>query len=132
MPLQVLSWGRNVLRWLYMTVQHSAADQRALTIEAFAAWVRLGLLYEQDLPSPDIQGLLNLTFQYLLDSSESKLNIALQQPMYLFPSRLSQETPKLQCPGHMLSASGTAVFGACYGQCLMCPWLVISWQGPLT
>ena len=45
-----------------MTAQHSAADQRALIIEAFAAWVRLGLLYEQNLPSQEVQGLLNLTF----------------------------------------------------------------------
>lgn len=73
-PLQVLSWGTDVVRWLYISAQHSAKEQRTLIVEAFAAWVRLGLLYEQDLPSMEVQGLLSLTFQCLLDSSESKLS----------------------------------------------------------
>lgn len=89
MPSQVLSWGSTILCWLYTTAQHSAANERALTIEAFAAWVRLGLLYEQNLPSEEVQGLLNLTFQCLLDSSESKLANALQHPMLLFPAQIS-------------------------------------------
>ena len=94
MLLQVLSWGNVVLRWLYMTAQHSAADQRALTIEAFAAWVRLGLLYEQDIPSQEVQGLLNLTFQCLLDSSESELNNALQHSMLLSSPHIPKKSPR--------------------------------------
>ena len=94
MPLQVLSWGSIVLRWLYVTAQHSAANQRALTIEAFAAWVRLGLLYEQNLPSQEVQGLLTLTFQCLLQSSESKLDNALQHSMLLSSAHIPNKSPR--------------------------------------
>ncbi|CAK0735276.1 hypothetical protein CVIRNUC_000554 [Coccomyxa viridis] len=100
-PDKVLSWGSIVLGWLHMTAQHSAADQRALIIEAFAAWVRLGLLYEQNLPSQEVQGLLNLTFQCLLDSSESDLatassaaiDVAEQTPEQLHPYLLPAVMP---------------------------------------
>ena len=67
--LQVLTWGADVMRWLYATAQHSPAHQ-TLVVEAFAAWVRLGLLYEQEFPQMEVQGLLSLTFQALLHSSE--------------------------------------------------------------
>jgi len=69
--LQVLSWGSEAMRWLYVTAQHSP-DHRALIVEAFAAWVRLGLLYEQDPPQTEIQGLLSLTYQGLLHSSDGE------------------------------------------------------------
>ncbi len=69
--LQVLSWGADAMRWLYSTAQHSP-DQQTLVVEAFAAWVRLGLLYEQELPQTEVHGLLSLTFQALLHSSEGK------------------------------------------------------------
>ena len=69
--LQVLTWGADVMRWLYSTAQHSP-DQQTLVVEAFAAWVRLGLLYEQELPQTEVHGLLSLTFQALLHSSEGE------------------------------------------------------------
>ncbi len=69
--LQVLSWGNEAMRWLYVTAQHSP-DHRTLIVEAFAAWVRLGLLYEQDPPQTEIQGLLSLTYQGLLHSSDGE------------------------------------------------------------
>ena len=110
MPLQVLSWGSIVLGWLHMTAQHSAADQRALIIEAFAAWVRLGLLYEQNLPSQEVQGLLNLTFQCLLDSSESELNSALQHFSLLLTIHRSLQAA-MPWPHADVS---TVVLGACH------------------
>ena len=59
------------MRWLYGTAQHSL-DQQTLVVEAFAAWVRLGILYEQELPQEEVRGLLSLTFQALLHSSEGE------------------------------------------------------------
>ncbi len=69
--VQVLSWGGDVVRWLYVSAQRSP-KQRMLVVEAFAAWVRSGLLYEQELPQQEVQGLLSLTFQCLLHSSEGQ------------------------------------------------------------
>ena len=69
--MQVLSWGGDIMKWLYMTARHSP-KQRTLVVEAFAAWVRLGLLYEQELPQQEVQGLLSLTFQCLLHGSEGQ------------------------------------------------------------
>ena len=69
--LQVLSWGADVMRWLYSTAQR-CPDQQTLVVEAFAAWVRLGLLYEQELPHTEVHGLLSLTFQALLHSSDGE------------------------------------------------------------
>ena len=69
--MQVLLWGADVMRWLHSTAQQSP-EQQTLVVEAFTAWVRLGLLYEQDLPQMEVQGLLSLTFQALLHSSDGE------------------------------------------------------------
>ena len=100
--VQVLSWGGDVMKWLYMTVQHSP-EQRTLVVEAFAAWVRLGLLYEQELPQQEVQGLLSLTFQCLLHSSDGKGSALHDCERALHPGR-SQHLMCCMCLSHRQSS----------------------------
>ena len=62
--MQVLLWSADVLGWLQGVVQ-SAGDTvnlHRLAVDCFGAWVRLGCLYERDLPREAVEGLVALAF----------------------------------------------------------------------
>ena len=73
--MQVLLWSADVLAWLQGAVQDAGENRKlhSLAVECFGAWVRLGCLYERDLPREAMEGLVALTFSSILSQDSGDL-----------------------------------------------------------
>lgn len=70
--MQVLQWSKDVIGWLHTLLREgkSAAEPppQCQLLNCFAAWVRLGCLYAEDLPKSAAEELLSYIFSSIHSS----------------------------------------------------------------